>query len=114
MKKVAKRTLISTARLGRKVRKYLNADSLITVIGWDSQNILDGRGANSKITLDDVIMLVFAIFYLKDQLLLAFDKGRSEEDHNFCCLYGLSNIPYDSLMRTILAPLPLSCLRTFF
>ncbi|MBM9514027.1 transposase [Desulfogranum marinum] len=99
---------------GRKVRKHLNADSLLAAIRQDFQKIPDSRGANSKITLDDALMSALAMFQLKDQSLLAFDKRRSEEDHNLRSVYGLSNIPCDSQMRTILDPLPLSALRAPF
>ena len=99
---------------GRKVRKHLNADSLIASIRLDFLKIQDSRGTNSKINLADALMSAFAMFHLKDQSLLAFDKRRSEEDHNLRCVYGLSHIPCDSQMRTILDPLPLSSLRAPF
>ncbi len=99
---------------GRKVRKHLNADSLIAAIRRDFQNIPDIRGANSKISLDDVLMSAFAMFQLKDQSLLAFDMRRREEEHNLHKIYGLTHIPCDSQMRTILDQLPLSALRAPF
>jgi hypothetical protein len=105
-----KKTL-ALALAGRKVRKHLNADSLIEAIRQDFQRIPDSRSANSKITLDDALMSAFAMFQLKDQSLLAFDERRREEDHNLRTIYGLSNIPCDSQMRTILDPLPLPALR---
>ncbi len=99
---------------GRKVRKHLNADSMIAEIRRDYQKISDSRGANSKISLDDALMSAFAMFHLKDQSLLAFDNRRREEDENLRSVYHLGNIPCDSQMRTILDPLPLSVLRAPF
>lgn len=99
---------------GRKVRKHLNADSLIAAIRRDFKKNPDSRGANSKISLDDALMSAFAMFHLKDQSLLAFDNRRREEDENLRCVYHLGNIPCDSQMRTILDPLPLSALRDPF
>lgn len=105
---------LTLALAGRKVRKHLNVDSLITAIRQDFQEIPDSRSANSKITLDDALMSAFAMFQLKDRSLLAFDERRREEEHNLRVIYGLSNIPCDSQMRTILDPLPLSAMRAPF
>lgn len=112
--KSIKSKALTWALAGRKVRKHLNADSLIGAFRKDFQKVPDCRGANSKITLDDALMSAFAMFQLKDQSLLAFDERRREEDQNHRSVYGLSNIPCDSQMRTILDPLPLSALRAPF
>ncbi len=117
MKKITystKKALTPAPTPERKVRKHLNADSLVAAIRQDFQKIPDRRGANSKISLDDTLMSAFAMFHLKDQSLLAFDKRRSEEDFSLRHVYGLSNIPCDSQMRTVLDPLPLASLRAPF
>ena len=111
---VQQKRLPRTIRPRRKVRKHLNADSLIAAIRRDFQKIPDTRGANTKITLDDALISAFAMFQLKDPSLLAFDKRRSEEEHNLYSVYKLANIPCDSQMRTLLDPLPLSALRAPF
>ena len=103
---------IATAK--RKVRKQLNADSLFADIHKDFKQIPDSRGANSTISLDDALMSGLAVFQLKHPSLLAFDNQRKKEPQNLHSMFGISNIPCDSQMRTILDPLSLSSLRTPF
>lgn len=98
----------------RKVRKHLNADSLFADIRQEFKKIPAHRAANSQILLEDALMSAFAMFQLKYPSLLAFDQRRSEEEENLHAIYGIGNIPSDSQMRTILDPLPLSCLRAPF
>jgi hypothetical protein len=98
----------------RKVRKHLNADILLERIRQDFQKIPDRRGANAKISLDDALMSALAMFQLKDPSLLAFDKRRKGEPENLHTIFGITNIPCDSQMRTILDPLALSSLRDPF
>lgn len=97
--------------LKRKVRKHLNADSLLAEIRRDFQQIADSRSSNSSISLDDALMSALAMFQLKDPSLLAFDKRRRNEPANLHSIFGITNIPCDSQMRTILDPLALSSLR---
>jgi len=98
----------------RKVRKNLNADSLFAAIQQDFQQIRDRRGANCTISLDDALMSGLAVFQLKHPSLLAFDKQRQKEPQNLHSMFGITNIPCDSQMRTILDPLSLSSLRAPF
>ena len=111
--RASKALTLSTAG-NRKVRKHLNADSLFAEIRRDFQKIPDSRGANTQIALDDALMSAFAMFQLKDPSLLAFDKRRREEPENLHTVFGVTTIPCDSQMRTILDPLPLSPLRAPF
>ena len=103
---------LATAK--RKVRKQLNADSLFADIHKDFKQIPDSRGANCTISLDDALMSGLAVFQLKHPSLLAFDNQRKKEPQNLHSMFGISNIPCDSQMRTILDPLSLSSLRTPF
>lgn len=57
-----------------------------------------------------VQMSTLAMFQLKDPSLLAFDKRRKEEPENLHTVFGITNIPCDSQMRTILDPFKLSSL----
>ncbi|MCK5099464.1 MAG: transposase, partial [Desulfobacteraceae bacterium] len=102
------------AKPKRIVRKHLNADTLIELMRKDFQKIPDHRAGNSKISLDDALMSAFAIFQLKDPSLLAFDKRRREEPENLHTIFGITDIPCDSQMRTILDPVELSSLRAPF
>ena len=103
-----------TSTRKRKVRKHLNADSMFAAIQEDFQQIPDSRGANCTISLDDALMSGLAVFQLKHPSLLAFDKQRQKEPHNLHSMFGITNIPCDSQMRTILDPLSLSSLRAPF
>ena len=99
---------------GRTVRKHLNADALIKVIRADFQKIPDHRADNARISLDDALMSAFAMFQLKDQSLLAFDKRRREEPENLHSVHGIVNIPCDSQMRDSLDEVELASLRAPF
>ena len=98
----------------RAVSKNLHVDALIQTIREDFRNIIDHRAANAQIPLNDALMSAFAMFHLKDQSLLAFDERRLEEPENMRTVYGLTNIPCDSQMRTILDDVELASLRKVF
>ncbi len=108
----AVKTPATTSR--RTLRKHLNADTLLSLVRKDFQKIPDHRAKNSKISLDDALMSALAVFLLKDPSLLAFDRRRREEPENLHTVFGISTIPCDSQMRTILDPLALSFLRAAF
>jgi hypothetical protein len=98
----------------RAVRKHLNADNLLSLVRKDFQKIQDHRAENAKISLDDALMSALAMFQLKDPSLLAFDKRCMIEPENLHTAFGITTIPCDSQMRTILDPLALSSLRASF
>ena len=98
----------------RVVRKHLNADTLLALVRKDFQIIPDSRASNATIPLDDALMSALAMFQLKDPSLLDFDKRRREEPENLHTVFGITTIPCDSQMRTILDPLALSFLRAAF
>ena len=98
----------------RVVRKHLNADTLLALVRKDFQMVPDSRAGNAKIPLDDALMSALAMFQLKDPSLLDFDKRRCEEPENLHTVFGITIIPCDSQMRTILDPLALSFFRAAF
>jgi len=104
----------SPAAPKRTVRKHLNADTLLKRVREDFQKVHDARADNAKISLDDALMSALAMFQLKDPSLLAFDNRRREEPENLHSIYGITTIPCDSQMRTLLDPLELSSLRAPF
>ena len=106
--------IMQTSNIKKKVRKQLNADSIFATIREDFKRIPENRGANSKISLADALMSGLAMFQLKDQSLLAFDKRRQTEPENLHTVFGIGNIPCDSQMRAILDPVDLSALRAPF
>jgi hypothetical protein len=98
----------------KAVRKHLNADTLLALVRKDFQKVPDTRAGNTTISIDDALMSALAMFQLKDPSLLAFDKRRKGEPENLHSVFGISTIPCDSQMRTILDPLSLSSLRDPF
>lgn len=96
------------------MRKHLNADALFDTIRQDFAKINDHRANNRKIPLVDVLMSGFAMFSLKDQSLLAFDKRRCNEPENLHEVYGVGIIPCDSQMRNTLDELSPAELRQPF
>jgi len=84
-----------------KLRKYLNADALFSLVRLGFERILDHRADNIEIPLPDALMSAFAMFSLKDPSLLAFEHRRSE-DTNLNTIYKIDNIPCDTQMCTIL------------
>lgn len=85
-----------------KMRAHLNGDALFANIRSDFAKVADHRAANAKIPLVDALMSGFAMFSLKDQTLLDFDKRRHEEPESLHGVYGVGVIPCDTQMRTIL------------
>ena len=49
-----------------KMRSYLNADTLYTLIREDFDKVKDHRASNAKISLADTLMSGFAMFCLND------------------------------------------------
>jgi hypothetical protein len=111
---LSRSAIIPTSFTNKKVRKHLNADSMFARIREDFERILDNRGANSKISLADALMSGLAMFQLKNQSLLAFDKRRQTEPENLHTVFGIGRIPCDSQMGTILDPVDLESLRSPF
>ena len=98
----------------RTVRKNLNADALIKLARKEFSQIEDHRAGNSKISLTDALTSALAMFHLKDQSLLAFDKRRQQEPENLHNIYGIGQIPCDSQMRTILDEFDPAALRPVY
>lgn len=87
-----------------KMRAHLNADSLYGQIRKDFDKVKDHRASNAKISLTDMLMSGFALFAVKDPSLLAFDERRQEDPDSLHTVFGISQIPCDSQMRTGLDP----------
>lgn len=84
-----------------KLREYLNADALISIVRSCFEKIEDHRSQNIKISLSDALMSAFAMFSLKDPSLLAFEE-RQSENPNLKSIYKIDSIPCDTQMRKIL------------
>ena len=84
-----------------KLRKYLNADALFSLVRSGFEKIKDHRSGDIKISLTDALMSAFAMFSLKDPSMLAFEERRSK-DTNLKTVYKMNKVPCDTQMRTIL------------
>jgi hypothetical protein len=84
-----------------RVRKHLSADALIRCIRHTFEQIPDHRSGDVKISLADALMSGFALFFLKEASLLAFDGRRKEGGHNLKPLFRIGNIPSDTRLREI-------------
>lgn len=94
-----------------KVRRNLNADELYQLLRKSFEDIKEHRLGDIKISLPDALMSGFALFSLKDPSLLAFDQ---REPENLETIYGISSIPCDTQMRTILDGVEPESLRPAF
>lgn len=85
-----------------KERQHLSADALYQRVRFIFGRIPDVRPPSAEIPLGDALMAGFAVFALKAPSLLAFDKQRQSDGDNLKRIFGLTEIPCDTQMRTIL------------
>ncbi len=97
-----------------RMRCHLNADKLYARIRTDFDMVPDHRASNSSIAMTDALLSGFAMFCLKDPSLLAFEKRKQEEPESLHEVFGISRIPSDTQMRTILDPLDVRTIRRPF
>jgi hypothetical protein len=93
------------------LRKQLNGDAMIQSVREVFDKVPDHRSGNPDISISDALMSAFAMFYLKDPSLLAFDKRRKKEPENLHSVFHIVNIPCDSQMREICDPTEIEFLR---
>jgi len=86
------------------IRKHLCADSLIKQLKNYFGEIPDQRANNIKFELPEILMSAYAMFSLKYESLLQFDKERLEESkiNNIKSVYQIDKVPCDSQMRNLL------------
>ncbi|MEA1906799.1 MAG: hypothetical protein U9N12_07600 [Euryarchaeota archaeon] len=83
-----------------KLRKYLNADALFSLVRSGFKKTKDHRLRPIKITLTDTLMSAFAMFSLKNPSLLAF-KEQQSVNTNLKTVHLINNVPCDTQMRKI-------------
>lgn len=85
-------------------RKDLCATALYQKIKEIFAEIEDHRPNEVDISLEDILGSAFAMFSLKDDSLLRFDKRREdgEERGNLERVYGIEEIPCDTTMREVI------------
>ena len=84
-----------------KIRKHLSASGLYKLVRTGFAKITDSRTSADTISLPDALMSGFALFSLKDPSLLAFDARRAHPT-NVQNIYGITHIPCDTSLRSIL------------
>jgi hypothetical protein len=95
-----------------KVRKHLSADALLRTVRLAFAHIPEHRPPTATLPLSNVLMAGFALFALKDPSLLAFDQRR--HDSNLQNIFGISQVPCDTQLRSILDGVNPSALRPAF
>ena len=96
---------------GSRLRRHLHLDALVSLARRRFAQVPDSRRAPS-FSLADTLMAGLAVFSLKDPSLLAFQ--RRSLDHNLRTVFGLSAIPSDTQMRSILDEVDPAHLRPLF
>ena len=81
-------------------RQHLSGDALIAGLRQRFETIPDPRDGEVQIALADALMSAYAMFFLKDPSMLAFDQRR--HDPNLQSVFGIAHVPSDTQMRTIL------------
>lgn len=104
----------------QRQKKLLSASGLLGEVRKVFEKIPvsqgNSRGRNKKISITDSLMSALAMFSLKSQSLLAFDKVRKSEmiSHNLNTLYGIKRAPSDTHMREELDSVDPTSLRGTF
>lgn len=90
-----------------KMRKTLSIKGLLGIVRKSFSQIKDTRSNTVEYSLRDSLMSGLAIFGLKYESLLQFDKNKNEKiiRENLKNLYKVKKAPSDSQLRTILDPI---------
>ena len=94
-----------------RLRRHLHFDALVALVRQRFEQLPEQRRCPA-FSLADTLMAGLALFSLKDPSLLAFQ--RRALDHNLRSVFGLSAIPSDTQMRTILDEVKPDHLRPVF
>jgi hypothetical protein len=88
----------------RRLDNHFSAPALLGQIREDFGKIPDHRHGGQQFSLQDVLMSGLAVFGLKYPSLLKFDEQRHEARTraNLKSLYGVSQAPCDTQLRTVL------------
>ncbi len=96
---------------------HLNFKALIKAISVQIRQIEDSR-QQGKIaySLHDCVMSAFAMMYLQDPSLLAFQRRIQDriQRNNLTTIFGVQNIPKDSQLRNVLDDLSIEALSPIF
>ncbi len=96
------------------IRSCLDMDAQLATLRHGFESLPDPRRREGQIPLADVLMSGYAMFALKDGSLLAFDERRRLGADNLQRIFGITQIPCDTQMRSVLDPLDPELFRPFF
>ncbi len=100
------------------LRKDLSISALLASVRQAFESVEDQRRqSHIEFALAEVLSAALAIFSLKFSSLLQFDKQfplDARLRHNLASLFGVSNVPSDTQMRSILDPIKPEALRPAF
>ena len=97
-----------------KIKKNLNANSLLNLLRECFGSISDLRDDNKKYELADILMSAFAVFSLKSPSILAFKKAYSNEEQNLHSIYQISEVPGETRIRETIDTIKSSNIQDIF
>jgi len=89
-------------------------DSLYQILTSLFDSLEDKRARNTTYKLSDALKSGFAVFSLKCASLFSFRKRNAVEDNNIQQIYGISDIPSDNTLRSMLDKVSPAVLRKGF
>ena len=98
-------------------KKHLSFNALKKAISSQLCKIEDSRQKGKVVySLHDCVMSAFAMMYLQDSSLLAFQRRIQDriQRNNLSTIFGVHDIPMDSQLRNVLDALPLETLSPIF
>ena len=97
-----------------KAKNAISYDSQIRVLRQQFEKIKDHRAVNCSYSLPSLLMAVFAMFALKYESLLDFDKQSDSAKRNLKHIFGIEKFSSDSCLRKVLDKIDWRLLRTCF
>lgn len=98
----------------KSLQESVSHDNLIATLRRDFDTIKDIRASNCSYTLPDLLMSVFAMFTLKYESLLEFDKQSKKALLNLKQIFGINTLSSDSCLRKVLDKVDWKFLRPLF
>jgi len=95
----------------------LQFDQLIAVLRETMEQFPDRRtGQNTHDSMSDVAFSAFSVFFMQSPLFLDFQRqmGRSKGRHNAGSLFGVTEVPSDNHIRSLLDVVPPESLYSVF
>lgn len=101
-------------RSKKRLHQLTSFDGLYGKLKQFFTALKDHRASNASHQLSDILGSAFAMFSLKCESLLAFDRRAKAEQANLLQIFQLASIPSDSQMRLVLDQVPADTLRQGF